>query len=431
MISSEELKEIIVSNEGFILNKIGGILPRQILLPPSAIRKVCMLYGVRRSGKSYILFDLFKKQPGNTLYMDFEDERLAGFRAEDFEKLKDIFFELKPSLVEGKNVVFLFDEVQNAPGWERFSRRAVEKEGIAVFATGSSSKMMPKEIHTSLRGRSWGLEVRPFNFCEFIKAKGIDVNDKDFIYGPKRALVKNHFQEYLRFGGFPEIAFLKSEYEKNKVIKEYLDAMFFKDLVERFDIKNIHLLDALKERFFSSFSLKHSLTSFCRQYKDKFPFSKDSVFAYSKYFIESMLIFEVKKFSESSYQRMRNPVKTYLIDTGLARKVTSPDYGRLLENIVFLELTKGGAEIFYFEDKGECDFIAREQERWSCYQVAWELNEKNKEREMAGLTEACRALNLRKATVLTYDQEGHEKIGSVTVAIKPVWKWLLLAKQAE
>ncbi len=425
MINSETLKEIIVSNENFILNDVGKIIPREAVTSLLPSGKVCILYGPRRGGKSYILFELFKKHKDNALYIDFEDERLKDFQAEDFEKLKEALLELKPRLINKKGMVFLLDEVQNVNAWERFSRRMVERENAKVFVTGSSSRMMPREIHTSLRGRSWSVEISPFSFREFMQAKAVDVLDNNYIYGSKRALTKNYFREYLKWGGFPETVFLKSEYEKRKVLSEYINAMFFKDLVERFDIKNIHLLDSLMDKFFSSFSLKYSLTSFCKQYKDKFPFSKDSVFAYFKYFLESMLIYEVRKLSESSYQRLRNPAKIYILDVGLAKRVTSFDSGRLLENIVFLELKRNEAGIFYFENNGECDFVVKEQDRWSAYQVTWELNEKNKAREIFGLTEACKYLKLKTGTIFTYDQEGQEKVKDITITFMSVWKWLL------
>jgi predicted AAA+ superfamily ATPase len=138
-----------------------------------------------------------------------------------------------------------------------------------------------------------------------------------------------------------------------------------------------------------------------------------------------MLLFEVRKFSESSYQRLRNPAKLYLVDNGLAKRVTSTDFGRLLENVVFLELTRKGSELFYFEMEKECDFIAKNDKQWEAYQVCWDLNESNREREFSGLKGACESLGLKEGTLLTYDQEGEEKQGPTTIHIKPVWKWLL------
>jgi len=424
MIRKELLREIILSNEEYIQSGVKKIVKREGISLPEGLNKVVILYGVRRSGKTYILFDLFKRYKKNALYIDFEDERLSGFEAKDFEALKESFFELKPHLV-GKETVFLLDEVQNVKGWEKFCRRVAEREKIKVFVSGSSSKMMPMEIHTAMRGREWSIEVTPFSFREFLSTKGIDVTDKRFIYTSRKAIVKKYFSEYLKWGGFPEVALLKSDFERKKVINEYLEAMFFKDLVERFNITNISLLKALKEKLFTSFATKMSLTAFYKQYRDKFPFSKDTLFSYYNHFLESMLIFEVRKFSESSYKRLRNPPKIYLIDTGLSKNVTSNDTGRILENMLFLQLRKKGKEIFYYSENGECDFIVKENGKFKVYQVTLELTDDNKEREIKGLVEACKKLDMKKGTILTFDEEGQMVGGGVKIEILPVWKYLL------
>ncbi|MCK4309223.1 MAG: ATP-binding protein [Candidatus Atribacteria bacterium] len=286
MISKELLKEIIISNEEFITQQVKKIIKREGISFPEILNKVVILYGVRRSGKTYILYDLFKKCKSQALYIDFEDERLTDFETKDFEVLKEVFLELNPHLI-GKELVFLFDEIQNIEGWEKYCRRIVEREKIKVFVTGSSSRIMPMEIHTSLT---------PFSFREYLHLKGMNIKDENIIYGSKKALIKKYFSEYIKWGGFPEVSLLKLDLEKRKVIKEYLEAMFFKDLVERFNITNIHLLKALTEKLFSSFSTKLSLTAFYKQYQQKFPFSKDTLFSYYNYFLESMLIFEIKNF---------------------------------------------------------------------------------------------------------------------------------------
>jgi len=282
------------------------------------------------------------------------------------------------------------------------------------------------EIHTSLRGRAWSIEITPFSFREYLRLKGINIKDKKIIYGSKKALIKKYFSEYIKWGGFPEVSLLKSDFEKRKVLKEYLEAMFFKDLVERFNITNIHLLKILTEKLFSSFSLKFSLTAFYKQYKEKFPFSKDTLFSYYNYFLESMLIFEIRKFSESSYKRLRNPAKIYLADTGICKKVTSADQGRVLENIVFLGLRKIREEIFYFDENRECDFIVKDnQGKLFPYQVTLELKEENREREIDGLTEACKRLKIKEGTIFTYDEEDSIVAEGIHIKIIPVWKWLL------
>lgn len=422
MISKEILKEIIISNEEFILKQIKNIISREGIHIPETLQKTVVLYGVRRSGKTFILFDLFKKFYESSVYIDFEDERLKGFEAKDFERLKESVLEIKPQLI-GKELTFLLDEIQNVEGWERFCRRASERENIKVFVSGSSSSMMPFEIHTELRGRSWSIEVMPFSFSEYLQAKGIDKKDNPLFYGAKKAIVKNHFLEYLRWGGFPEISFLESEFEKRKLLNEYMAAMFFRDMVERYNITNIALIEALTDKLFSSFSLKFSLTSFLRQYKDKFSFSKDLLFRYYKHFLQSMLVFEVRKFSESTYVRMRNPAKVYLVDTGLAKRVTSSDSGRLLENMVYLELRRRGFEVFYFEGKRECDFIVKKNGNFLPIQVTYEINEENRMREIEGLIEACKYVDTKEGTIITYNDEDEFIKDEVKIRVLPAWKW--------
>ncbi|MDK2946325.1 MAG: uncharacterized protein PWQ85_1104 [Geotoga sp.] len=426
MIPSEIFKEIIVENENYI-SKINNIFPRKINIPNlKSLKKAVILYGVRRSGKSFILLDIYRKNIKNALYTDFEDERLNNIQQEDLEKIKDSFFELKPNLLKSDGVIFLFDEIQNVPMWEKFVRRLIERNNISVFCVGSSSKITPYEIHTSLRGRSWSIEILPFSFKEFVLLKTKNLEISKLIYGENKIFIKKLFMEYLKFGGLPEVVFSENEFDKRKILKEYINSMYFRDIVERYQIKNLHLLDALWDKLFSSFATKFSINSFYKHYKDLIPLSKDSLYAYYKYFLNNMLIYEVRKFSESSYKRLRNPAKIYLVDHGLAKNVTSEDYGRILENIVYIELRRRGYEIFYFDEKNECDFIAKDDNFLNAYQVTWTLNEKNKNREIEGILSASKHLNIDNLFILTYDQEDLIEINNTKINIIPVWKWLLL-----
>jgi len=283
MTTKSIIKDIIISNEEFIDRNIMKIVPREDIYPPESLNKAVIFYGVRRSGKTFILYDFFKRYRDRSLYIDFEDERLAGFQLKDFELLRSSFLELKPELIN-RETVFLLDEIQHVAGWEKFCRRAVERENIKVFLSGSASRMMPFEIHTALRGRAWSMEVLPFSFKEYLGARNRDVHDNGLVHGTRSILVKNHFSEYLRWGGFPEVSLMESEFEKIKLLREYFSAMFFRDLIERFAIKNIPLLESLTDKLFTSFATKLSLNSFYKQYKDKFPFSKDMLFKYQQYF---------------------------------------------------------------------------------------------------------------------------------------------------
>lgn len=424
MISKDVLKTVIVENEEH-LAKIEKVFPRKMILPESkSLRKVVVLYGVRRSGKSFILVDIFKKNLGRALYIDFEDERLSNIQAEELDKIRESFFELKPHLLKDPNLVFLFDEVQNVPSWERYIRRLVEKFGVQVFCAGSSSKTTPEEIHTALRGRVWCVKIFPFSFKELVEAK-IGKLKIDGIYGEERFTLMNLFNEYFRFGGLPEVIFASNEFEKRKILKDYVQAMYFRDMVERFRIKNLELLNALWERLFNGFAAKFSLTAFYNQYRNSFPFSKDTLYEYYAYFLKSMIVFEVRKYTESSYERQRNPAKVYLIDHGLARYVTSEDNGRVLENIVSVELRRRGYELFYFKQERECDFVAKKDSETLLVQVCWCLDKNNTDRELSGILEASKFIKANNLLIITSEQEDTLKVNGERVSIVPAWKWLL------
>lgn len=169
---------------------------------PSGLNKVVVLYGVRRSGKTFILFNQALRHGEGALYLDFEDDRLHGFTLADFDLLKPAFLELYPHLI-GQPLAFFLDEVQNVEGWERFCRRSAEREGIAVYVSGFSSRMMPAEIHTELRGRAWSQEVTPYSFAEYLAGKGFDPDDPELPFSGDRDMVRHIFSLYLRWVDTP------------------------------------------------------------------------------------------------------------------------------------------------------------------------------------------------------------------------------------
>jgi len=424
MISKEMIKDIIKSNEDFINNTVGEILPRQNVTFPAKLKKVKIVYGPRRSGKTFLLYSLFRSNKGNALYIDFEDERLNGIELNELDKIRESFFELKPQLLHSEDVVFLFDEIQNISGWEKFARRLVEREGIDLYVAGSSSQITPSRISSSLRGREWSIPLFPFSFKEFLNAKQTEL--KNSLYGKDKILLNNHLTEYLIYGGFPEVTLAENDFTRQKLVREYMSAMFFKDLVEQFNLKNVTLLETLKESLFTSFGAKFSVSSFYKKFKDKFPFSKTSLFRYYQAYLTSMLVFETRFFSPSAYKQRRNPPKVYLVDLGLAMRVKSHDWGRALENAVFLELKRRDLDIYYYTTKNECDFIIKESiGNVSAIQVAWELTDENRQREYGGLIEACKSLNKPDGTIITRDQDFVEKISGITITCIPFAKWLI------
>lgn len=424
MISRELLKEVIATNIAYVLEKVRPVVPRERITWPHIPGKVVIFHGVRRSGKTFLLYEALKGLPEQGLYLDFEDDRLEGFTVADFAVLKTAFLELFPHKA-GSELLFLLDEVQRIPEWERFARRAVEREGDRVAVAGSSSAISPAGIHTSLRGRAWSQEVLPFSFRETLLAKGIHVG-KRLLFGEKKVPFRTAFREYLAWGGFPEVVMARTDEDRRKLLKEYYGAMFFRDLVERYKIKNAPLLERLSETLFSSCSRKVSLSALQRQWKQLFAFSKDLLYRYYAHFLDSTLIYETRKFSPSVHTRHRNPAKVYLVDTGLARRITSADLGHVLENAVFLELKRRGYEMSYFEEKREVDFLARrDAEKTLPVQVTRELTNSNRDRGIEGLVEACRTLDLREGLILTDDQEEDIERDDVRISIRATWRWML------
>lgn len=194
--------------------------------------------------------------------------------------------------------------------------------------------------------------------------------------------------------------------------------------MERYQISNIPLLDVLSDRLFSACATRFTLSAFYKQYQGRIPLSKDLLFRYYRHFLDSMLLYEVRLFAESSYARMRNPAKLYPVDTGLCRRVTSTDDGRLLETVVFLELKRRGLELFYFHDRRECDFITRAADgSLSSIQVCFELTDENREREVGGLVDACRRIDADSGLILTWGEERDFVESGIRISVRPVWKW--------
>ncbi|RLA97353.1 MAG: hypothetical protein DRG32_03725 [Deltaproteobacteria bacterium] len=187
---------------------------------------------------------------------------------------------------------------------------------------------------------------------------------------------------------------------------------------------NLPLLRSLREALFSSFASKFSLSSFFRKMKGRFPFSKDTLFRYYDHFLDAMLIFEVRKFTPSPYQRLRNPPKVYVADNALTIRMGTRDRGRLLENLIYLELRRRRYEVHYFSGREECDFVALREGEMELYQVSFDLGE-NLPREMEGLLEAAAELGLKRGTILTLEEERTVEEKGVEITVVPAWKWLL------
>ena len=361
-----------------------------------------VLSGIRRCGKSTLLKQLIQKRE-KFYYFNFEDPRAVDFELEDFERLNEIFLE-----EYGKSNYYFFDEIQNVPKWELFIRAMLDRNKH-FFITGSNASLLSKELGTKLTGRHISYELFPFSFKEFLKLKGKKANMKSF-------------KEYFLSGGFPQ--YLKIE--KSEILQELFNDIVNRDVAVRHNIRNVKALRQLALFLISNIGKEFSYNSL----KNMFNLgSINSIISFISYFEDSYMIFSVPKFDYSMKKQIINPKKVYSIDNGFSKVNSasfSEDKGKMLENMVFIELRKKFKDIFYFQKTKECDFVVKERTKITqAIQVCYDLNDNNKDREISGLVIALKEFGLDEGKILTYDQEDKITIDKKTVNIVPAWKWMM------
>lgn len=375
---------------------------------------ILIISGLRRSGKSTLLKEIHKEFFKDELiyYFNFEDERLIDFTASDFNLLYETFVELM-----GTGKIFFFDEVQNVKGWELFVRRMYDR-GFKFIITGSNSSMLSKELGTRLTGRYIGIELFPFSFTEFLRFNSNQVLDT--MLTEDRAIVKRHFHEYLQHGGIPEYLI----YHNDLILKTLYDNILYKDIFARYGLNDEKALKELSFYLFSNYGNEISYNKL----RLMLGVSINTVKNYLGYLENSYLVFSVPRYDYSVKKQIYSPRKVYVIDTGLITITSfrfSRDLGKLLENLVFIELRRRNCETYYHKEKHECDFIIREYNTVTgAIQVTASLKE-NREREYDGLMEALNRYDLDEGLILTEDEEFEDISRDKKIIGKPVWKWLL------
>jgi hypothetical protein len=399
----------------------------------SPVKKVITVIGPRRAGKTFFMFQIMKEliEKGtditDMIYVNFEDERILPMKASDLQLILDAYFEL----YEGKNrpLVF-FDEIQNLDNWDKFVRR-LNDQGLKVFLTGSNSRMLAREIATSLRGRTITYELLPFSFSEFVAAKGLSY-DKNSVYGKARHQIRQQFDEYFFSGGYPEITFTEDKSARNRILQDYFNTIFYRDLVDRYKINNSELLRQWLNTLMANVSSLISFKKIENDYKSRgMRLSRATLSTFSRYVEDIYFGFFVEMYSESERKRQINPRKFYLIDQGLHNYLTltfSQNMGRLLENLVFLELRRKGFQISYYKSKSgyEVDFLIDESGKRTLIQVCFDLSHIDTfNREKRAILAGIRELGLKSGLILTQHEKREEKIENYSLQIMPVWEWLL------
>jgi len=396
----------------------------------SKAKEIVVITGIRRSGKSTSLLQFCKDMidsgtnKEDILIINFEDPRLNNLNLDLLNKIYEIYLtELNPS----KEHYVILDEVQLIDGWEKFARFLHENKKINVFVTGSSSKLLSSEYSTVLTGRHLDLEIRPLSFKEYLFFKKIEIKNELEI-SQKRHEIKRAFANYLKEGGFPKLTLEDNEENKADLLGVYFRDIIIKDIVQRYNIKDVNKLNDLTKYYLTNVSALQSFNNI----KNVLKLNLDTVERFSSYLSSVFLLSFVKKFSYSEKEQILNPRKVYCADNGLRNSVAFvflDDYGKLAENIVFNELNKKGSEIYYWKNQKqeEVDFIVKKKQKIvQAIQVCWDVGKpETKEREVRSLVKACEELKLKEGLILTEDTLSNETIEGINIHFQPIWKWLL------
>lgn len=427
----ELLKQLIA---GFQVSLPVEVYPRELSLPVDS-GKIITVPGVRRCGKSSLFLlainQLIREKrvtKEQILFLNFDDERLK-LNADNLDEILQAYRELYPA-IPVKEVYMFFDEVQMADDWQPFVRRVYEQECKHVFLTGSNSRMLSSELATSLRGRTLQYEEFPLSFREFCNFTGVDTNH----YVPaNRAKLINAFKVYLHGGGFPEVVLAAPLY-KDRILQEYFFVMLYKDLVERYEIKNPEPIRYFIKRVMSNLTKPTSINRIYNELKSQgVSIGKNTLYDVIVQTESIYLFFSLTKYESSLVKENTGDKKYYCIDNGLRSVLLNPqseDNGKLLENAVFLHLRRTlqvQEELHYYKGKKECDFVVTEFDKVTrLIQVSYQMgDEETRKREIEGLLEAVRATNCRELVIVTMEIEAEWKEQDMFIKVIPAWRWML------
>ena len=420
MIQKETLKQVLLDNRREVERHV--VVPRDIHMDGFANY---VLIGARRAGKSYLLYQEIQHclESGVTwdemLYVNFEDERLAGMEAGDL----NLLLEVHGSLSAHRPILFL-DEIQNVVGWDKFARRLADSE-YRVYITGSNAKMLSSDVATTLGGRYVTVEVYPYSFREYLRALKVSHDSLSLSSTEGRAAVERAFDAYLHFGGFPECALMPS---KRDYLMSVYQKIYLSDIASRNKVDNIFALRVLFRKLAESVKQPVSFTRLAHIVSSiGAKVGKATLINYIAYAMDAFLIFPVKNIADNLTQRETSP-KYYFIDNGLISLLTLDVDTSLLENMVAVELMRryGRDErVFFYNRSVEVDFYIPDERLAIQVSHSPHKSDETWQRETSALVSLSKRLTCERLLILSYEEEGVEQVDGHTIEILPVHRWLL------
>jgi len=404
---------------------------RQIELPLD-LNRIITLIGIRRSGKTYLLYHTIQRllkrnvDKRNIVYLNFEDDRMFPVKLDEMDLILRAYHEMYPEKISEKKYLFL-DEIQRLSNWEKYVRRIYDTESIQIFLTGSSSKISSRKVSSSLRGRTTQYEVFPLSFKEYLDFKGISV-----IPYSTSSEIKIHsaLDEYLIWGGFPEVVLTENHELRRKILHEYSDLIFYKDLIEQYGIHNQYLMKYLIKHLMVNPSMLISIHKLYNDLRSQgISLSKNALYEYVEYLREAYVIFSTSKYSSSIRVQRHNPDKYYVIDTGLIGQFSpglNKDIVKKMENAVYLQLRRKreSEKIYYYKNSFEIDFVYPDNEHLEIMNVSYTVTDsRTSERETGGLIKG--KIQFSDARVKLITNEYNKSLIPENVPVEPAWKFLI------
>lgn len=403
-----------------------------VIQPCLATNQAVALTGVRRSGKSTLMVQLAQQlinsgvPPRNILLVNWEDYRWENFSLKLLGQVYELYLK---KVNTGKPIYLFLDEIQRIPGWERFVRTLIDQKEAKIVLSGSSAHLLSRELGSVLTGRHVAIPVYPLSFSELLHFKGLTLTDELEVIGKKIA-VQQYLDEALNYGFLPEVVLSTDPTVKQKMLVDYIEAIITRDVVERHNLKEKEKLRSLTRFYLTNSSSPISFNKI----KEMLTIPLRTVERFSYYLEEAYLVLFLKRFSYKVREQEKSPRKVYSIDPGLLQAYSfkfMENTGKIMENLVFLELLKTGKEIYYWKNpqQEEVDFVIKEglkvkQLIQVCYNIS---NPETKKREIRALLKALNEFKLSEGLVITYDYDSQEQYQGKTIRYLALWRWMMVS----